>query len=177
MATRRKQHNPARNRLRNRWHPHCPGRSTFVFGSTRHNGTYHVVEHNLKSKREAEELEEYSRRTAQGHPSDNVKVGEALNELQSDADTHLLSKLPQALGEFGIYGALSPCSLPLPLAAMSIVKKLRVNESDDAIDMEQFDCAERQRSDRSNGVQFPQRYHQTSPSWMVSFSSEDRDQR
>ena len=78
-----------------------------------------MVEH--KSKREAEE--EYSRRAAQGHPSDNVKVGEALNELQSDPDAHLLSKLSQALGEFGIYGALSPCSLPLHLAAMSIVKK------------------------------------------------------
>ena len=117
----------------------------FVYGSTPHNGTYRMPEN--KSKRGAEE--EYSKRAAQGHSSDDQEVGEALSELESDPEAHLLSKLSQALGEFGIYGDLSPCSLPLHLTAMSVAQKLPGNESqygDDHVDMEQFDCAEQQRS-------------------------------
>jgi hypothetical protein len=117
---------------------------TFVYGSTAGNGTYRLPEH--RSRREAEE--EYSERTALGHASDDQEVSEALNELESDSDAHLLSKLSQALGEFGIYGSTSPCSLPLHLTTMSVAKKLPVNESqngDDHVDLEQFECAEQQR--------------------------------
>ena len=70
-------------------------KQAFVYGSTKGNGTYRIPEH--RSKRGAEE--EYSERAAQGHSSDDKEVDEALNELKSDPDAHLLLKLSQALGE------------------------------------------------------------------------------
>ena len=118
----------------------------FVYGSTKDNGTYRMPDH--KSKREAEA--EYGERAVQGHASDDAEVDQAVSELESDPDTHLFPKLSQALGEFGIYGEQSPCSLPLHLTAMSVAQKLPDYESqygDDSVDLEQFDCAERQRSD------------------------------
>ena len=122
----------------------------FVYGPTS-NTSYRIPDH--RSRREAEE--EYRERTEQGHTSDDEEVDEAVSELVSDPDARLLSKLSQALGEFGIYGRLSPCSLPLHLTAMSVSKNLPVNSShynEYAADLKQFDCAERQREDEQSNL-------------------------
>lgn len=120
----------------------------FVFGLSRDNRTYHLPNH--ISKRDAED--EYS------HPSDEKKLEEALKELQTDPDAHLLTKLSQALGEFGIYGSQSPCSLPLHFAALSISNVLSQNDAqndDGTIDMEAFECAERNRTETIRAFNYP----------------------
>lgn len=115
----------------------------FVYGSTKNNRTYRLPDR--RSKREAEE--EYSARIALGHVSDDKEVGDALDELTFNPDALFLMKLSQALGEFGIYGNLSPCSLTLHFTAMFISRKLSINEIQDKVDLESFDCAERRRNE------------------------------
>jgi hypothetical protein len=108
------------------------------------NASYRLADH--RSRQEAEE--DYKYRTEQRHMSDDEEVDRAVGELLSDPDSRLLSKLSQALGEFGVYGHLSRCSLPLHLTAMSVSKNLLVNSShymEYTADLENFDCAERKR--------------------------------
>lgn len=117
---------------------------SFVYGQMPGNASYRLADH--RSRQEAEE--DYKYRTEQRHMSDDEEVDRAVGELLSDPDSRLLSKLSQALGEFGVYGHLSRCSLPLHLTAMSVSKNLLVNSSHYmkyTADLENFDCAERKR--------------------------------
>lgn len=111
---------------------------TFVYDSKQESRTYRLPEHR-RSRREAQE--EYNKRNIRDHPTDEGEVNTALDELIADPDVRLLAKLSEALGEAGIYGHQSPCSLPLHVTAMSIARHLPRNASDLEED-EESDCSE-----------------------------------
>ena len=109
----------------------------FVYKPT---GKAYALPEHRRSRRDVEE--EYDQRSCQAHLADQQEVARAFEKLTADPDVRILSKISQALAEFGIYGSKSPCSFPLHSLALAISRRLPANATEAAEDAENFSCAE-----------------------------------